>query len=197
MHFPEAIKQAVFAFSQLPGVGEKTALRFVMAMTKWNPETITNCSKSINGINEIKYCSECGVFSDTTVCSVCSSQSRIESSVLCIVENINDLMAIEKSNEYKGVYHILGGVLNPLAGIGPKQLRIDKLIERIKLLKINSLILALGPSVEGDATCSYIRSVVDSNVNVERIGFGIPMGGNLDLLDSMTISKALENRKLM
>jgi recombination protein RecR len=111
------------------------------------------------------------------------------------VENVSDLMAIERSGQFKGLYHILGGVLNPLLGVGPEQLRLDELEEKIKRREIAEIILAVNPSVEGDATCAYIRSLIDESVKVERIGFGVPIGGSLEYLDSMTISKALENRK--
>ena len=105
-----------------------------------------------------------------------------------------DLIAIEKSNEFKGLYHVLGGVLNPLMGVGPEQLKIDKLIERVNKYDINTVVLALNPSVEGDATCSYIKQLL-KDVHVDRIGFGVPIGGSLEFLDPLTISTALENRK--
>ena len=117
--------------------------------------------------------------------------------MMCIVESISDCMAIEKSGQYRGVYHILGGVLNPLLGVGPDELSIDHLMKRIADEEIREIILAINPSVEGDATCSYIRQLVGSTIAVERIGFGIPMGGSLEYLDAMTIGKAIENRKKM
>ncbi len=113
------------------------------------------------------------------------------------MESITDYMAIERSGQYRGLYHVLGGVLNPLLGVGPAELNIDKLKKRVTELGVTSIILAIGPSVEGDATCSYIKSTLPENVMVDRIGFGIPMGGNLDYLDTMTISKALENKTKM
>ena len=116
---------------------------------------------------------------------------------MCIVESVTDLMAIEKSERYQGVYHILGGVLNPLLGIGPAELKIDKIKARIIESNIKNVILAVNPSVEGDATSSYLREILPEDVQVDRIGFGIPMGGSLEYLDSMTIVKALENRKKM
>ena len=111
-----------------------------------------------------------------------------------MVENISDLIAIEKSEGFGGMYHVLGGVLNPLMGIGPKQLKIEKLAERVNKYNVTNLILAINPSVEGDATCSYIKQLLQG-VHIERIGFGIPMGGSLEHLDPLTISKAMENRK--
>ena len=113
---------------------------------------------------------------------------------MCVVESINDLMAIERSNEYSGIYHVLGGVLNPLLGIGPEQLGIQKIVDRVEQYEIKTVVLAVNPSVEGDATCSYIKQLL-KDVHVDRIGFGVPIGGSLEYLDPLTISKALENRK--
>ena len=137
------------------------------------------------------------MFSDEDQCSVCLDNSRGLDGTICVVESITDCMAIERSNQFKGKYHVLGGVLNPLMGIGPDELSIDKLVSRVKEDGITSLILAVNPSVEGDATCSYIKQVIPESVAADRIGFGIPMGGSLEYLDSMTITKALENRRKM
>lgn len=196
IELPNNINNSVASFSKLPGVGEKTALRQVMAMTKWSHEDLQEFASAIQSITNLKYCSECGMFSEEDICELCKTSFRQEAGTMCVVENINDLMAIEKSGNFNGLYHILGGVLNPLAGIGPDQLNINKLVERINRFGINTLILAVNPSVEGDATCSYIKQIVPS-VNVERIGFGIPIGGSLEFLDPLTISKALENRKIL
>lgn len=194
IELPSNINNTVGSFSKLPGVGEKTALRQVMSMTKWSREDLILFSDSVRSLMDLKFCSECGMFSEKDTCDICNTEFRFEAGSICVVENINDLMAIEKSNTFSGLYHILGGVLNPLAGIGPDQLHINKLIERVKRFKIETLILAVNPSVEGDATCSYIKQLIP-NISVERIGFGIPIGGSLEFLDPMTISKALENRK--
>jgi recombination protein RecR len=196
IELPGNINNSVASFSKLPGVGEKTALRQVMAMTKWSPEELVEFASSVNSLTNLRFCSECGMFSEEDTCELCKTSFRQEAGSICVVENISDLMAIEKSNNFNGLYHILGGVLNPLAGIGPEQLNINKLIDRIKKFNINSLILAVNPSVEGDATCSYIKQIIPQ-VSVERIGFGIPIGGSLEFLDPLTISKALENRKAL
>ncbi|MCO4755345.1 MAG: recombination protein RecR [Bacteriovoracaceae bacterium] len=191
---PEAIQEVVKSFAKLPGVGEKTAFRQAMSMVQWDAEDLTLFSSAVSSLQTIKFCKGCGVFSDDEYCSVCSSDERKDNGVVCVVENISDLLAIEKSNQFKGIYHILGGVLNPLLGVGPEQLRIKSLEERVEALNIQTVILAINPSVEGDATCSFIKQIL-KGINVERIGFGIPMGGSLEYLDSLTISKALENRK--
>ncbi len=194
IELPESILNSVKCFSKIPGVGEKTALRQVMSMVKWDSEQLLDFSRAINELKDTKKCIECGLYSDTDLCSICENTDRGESELLCVVENISDLMAIERSGDFKGLYHVLGGVLNPLMGVGPEQLGIDRLISRVSRLKIKNIVLAVNPSVEGDATCSYIKQLL-KDVHVERIGFGVPMGGSLEYLDPLTISKAFENRK--
>ena len=191
---PEIIKEAVRSFTKLSGIGEKTALRQVMGMVNWSPVEISEFSRSMHALANIKKCHECGLYSDTDICEICLDDHRKSESTLCVIENISDLLAIERSGTFQGIYHVLGGVLNPLMGIGPDELKINKLVERVNKYQIKTLILAVNPSVEGDATCSYINQLL-KDVHVERIGFGIPMGGSLEYLDPLTITKALENRK--
>jgi recombination protein RecR len=135
------------------------------------------------------------MFADTDVCLICSNERRKESTTLCVVESITDCLAIERSGTFKGRFHILFGVLNPLLGIGPDELKLDQLQKRISEEGVKEVILAVNPSVEGDATCSYIKQILPESVLVERIGFGIPMGGSLEYVDALTISKAMENRR--
>jgi len=191
---PEIIKEAVRSFTKLSGIGEKTALRQVMGMVNWSPVELAEFSRSMQGLASIKKCVECGLYSDADTCEICLDDHRRSESTLCVIENISDLLAIERSGTFHGIYHVLGGVLNPLMGIGPDELKINKLVERVNKYQIKTLILAVNPSVEGDATCSYINQLL-KDVHVERIGFGIPMGGSLEYLDPLTITKALENRK--
>lgn len=197
MKLPERITNLMDSFSRVPGIGEKSALRHVLSLTKWTADELGDFASALNQLAELKKCQQCGVFADEDICDVCSDIHRKESTEVCVVESITDYMAIERSGQYRGLYHVLGGVLNPLLGVGPAELNIDKLKKRVGELGVNSIILAIGPSVEGDATCSYIKSVLPENITVDRIGFGIPMGGNLDYLDTMTISKALENKTKM
>ncbi|MCB9060466.1 MAG: recombination protein RecR [Halobacteriovoraceae bacterium] len=197
MEYPSKLQQAVDSFSKLPGVGPKSAMRYVMSLINWKTTELQLFGESIKNLSEIKYCEECGLFSDEAICEICSNQQRWEDKTLCVVERITDCMAIEQSDTYRGVYHILGGVLNPLMGVGPQELKLDNFFKRIEQKKIESVILAINPSVEGDATCSYIKHELPSDIRVERIGFGIPIGGNLEYLDAMTISKALENRQAL
>jgi len=195
VELPETIKNAVEALTRLPGVGEKTAFRMVMNMTQWKPAELTSVGQSISSLQHLKHCQDCGMFSEDDLCSVCQDSSRRTAQSLCIVENISDLLAIEKSGTFKGTYHVLGGVLNPLLGVGPEELGIDKIKERIAKQDISEVILAINPSVEGDATCSYFKMILPENILIDRIGFGVPIGGSLEFLDPLTISKALENRK--
>lgn len=195
IQLPEVIKNAVEALTKLPGVGEKTAFRMVMSMTNWKSQELQSVGASVIALKDLKLCEECGMFADSDLCSICADESRQAQKAICIVENASDLMAIEKSGNFKGIYHILGGVLNPLLGVGPDELRMDELKSRIIEKDIEEVILAINPSVEGDATCSYFKSLLPESIRVERIGFGVPIGGSLEYLDPMTITKALENRK--
>lgn len=195
IELPEVIKNAVEALTRLPGVGEKTAFRMVMNMTSWKASELTSVGSAMASLQNLKLCRDCGMFADESLCSICMNETRQQSHSLCIVENASDLMAIEKSGTFKGSYHILGGVLNPLLGVGPDELKMDLLREKIIKKEVQDIILAINPSVEGDATCSYLKSILPESVQVDRIGFGVPIGGSLEYLDPMTITKALENRK--
>ena len=197
MELPEVIQEAARSFSRLNGVGEKTALRQVFQMTKWTKENLLDMSRNIQALIDLKYCEDCGFFSDEKICHICSDQSRVSSGQICVVEKITDCLAIENSSAFTGTYYILGGVLNPLMGVGPKELKLDRLKEIIISRNIQEIIIAINPSVEGDATSSYIYGMLPESIKVDRIGFGIPIGGSLEYLDSVTISKALENKKLM
>ncbi|MES2528417.1 MAG: recombination mediator RecR [Bdellovibrionota bacterium] len=195
IQLPEVIKDAVEALTRLPGVGEKTAFRMVMNMTHWKPAELESVGDAVTNLQNLSLCKECGMFAEEDTCSVCADQSRRSTRIICVVENAGDLMAIEKSGNFKGTYHILGGVLNPLLGIGPDELHMDDLKDRVMENEVEAVILAINPSVEGDATCAYFKSLLPATINVERIGFGVPIGGSLEYLDPMTITKALENRK--
>lgn len=195
MELPEKIQKTVHMFSRLPGVGEKTAIRQTLSMTNWKKEELIHFSDALRALSEVKHCAKCGMFSDDELCLICSNPRRIDSTTLCVVESITDCLAIERSGTFKGRFHILFGVLNPLLGIGPDELKLDQLRARILNEGVKDIILAVNPSVEGDATCSYIKQMLPESVIVERIGFGIPMGGSLEYVDALTISKAMENRR--
>ena len=197
MELPHKLKTAIEQLNRIPGIGEKTAIRQSLSLAKWTEAELFDFAMGIKGLSELKKCHKCGFFSDEEVCSICNSQERSESKVICVVESVTDCLAIERSNNYSGLYFILGGVLNPLLGVGPDELNIDQLVGRVRKEEIKEVILAINPSVEGDATCSYLKQCLPDSTKIDRIGFGIPIGGNLEYLDSLTISKALENRRLM
>jgi len=195
VELPPVIKNAVDSLTKLPSVGEKSAFRMVMNMTNWRAQELESVATAINDLKNLKKCEECYMYAEAEICSICLDIHRQESKSLCLVESVSDLLAIEKSGTFKGLFHILGGVLNPLLGIGPDELKIDSFVARVARKEIEEIILAINPSVEGDATCSYLKSILPKHIRVERIGFGVPIGGSLEYLDAMTISKALENRK--
>lgn len=195
MELPEKLLKTVKQFSRLPGVGEKTALRQTLIMTKWNKEDLVAFAEAVKGLSELNHCEKCGMFCDAHICKICNDPHRFSAKNICVVESITDCLAIERSGTFRGKFHILFGVLNPLLGVGPDEINLDKFFHRVEQEEIEEVILAINPSVEGDATCAYIKQVLPESINVERIGFGIPMGGSLEFVDSLTISKALENRR--
>ena len=195
MELPEKLLKVVKQFSRLPGVGEKTALRQSLIMTKWSKDELIQFADAVKSLSELNHCKKCGMFCDDKLCKICLDQHRFHSKTICVVESVTDCLAIERSGQFRGKFHILFGVLNPLMGIGPDELKLENLIERVATEQVEELILAINPSVEGDATCSYIKQMLPKEVNVDRIGFGIPMGGSLEYVDSLTITKALENRR--
>jgi recombination protein RecR len=195
MELPEKLLRVVKQFSRLPGVGEKTALRQSLIMTKWNKEDLVAFADAIKSLSELNHCQRCGMFCDDLLCKICLDTHRFKSKTICVVESVTDCLAIERSGHFRGKFHILFGVLNPLLGIGPKELKLDNLVNRVLDEEIEELILAVNPSVEGDATCAYLKQILPAHIHVDRIGFGIPMGGSLEFVDSLTITKALENRR--
>ena len=195
MELPEKLLKAVKQFARLPGVGEKTALRQSLILTKWSKEDLVAFADAIKSLSELNHCKKCGMFCDDSLCRVCLDSHRSQSKTICVVESVTDCLAVERSGHFRGKFHILFGVLNPLLGIGPNELKLDNLVNRVSEEEIEELILAVNPSVEGDATCAYIKQILPSHVSVDRIGFGIPMGGSLEFVDSLTITKAIENRR--
>lgn len=195
MELPEKLLRTVKQFARLPGVGEKTALRQSLIMTKWSKEDLVAFADAIKSLSELNHCTKCGMFCDEKLCKICLDPHRSLAKTICVVESVTDCLAIERSGNFRGKFHILFGVLNPLLGIGPDELKLDELINRVANEEIEELILAVNPSVEGDATCAYIKQMLPAEVRVDRIGFGIPMGGSLEFVDSLTITKALENRR--
>ncbi len=189
------IEDAVNEFAKLPGIGKKTALRMVLQLLKKDTSEVDAFTNAVNRMrHEIQFCKECHNVSDSELCEICSSTGRNKTQV-CVVENIRDVIAIESTQQYNGVYHLLGGILSPLDGIGPDQLNITTLHDRVKNNGVEELIMALSPTIEGDTTIYYIaKQVKDLPVNITTIARGIAFGGELEYADEMTLARSIAKR---
>ena len=194
-HYPESIRALIRSFAKLPGVGEKTAERLAMHVLRRPINEAEELARSIMDVkHKVRLCASCYGLSDGEKCHICQNPSR-SGSLVCVVEQPADMIAIEKSGAFKGVYHILGGALLPMEGIGPEDLRIRELIERIRCGEVKEVILATGTGVEGESTAAYIaQQLVGKGIAVSRIASGVPVGGDLKYIDKMTIKCALDGR---
>lgn len=190
----EPLAKLVNAFSKLPGIGGKTALRLAYHVISAPEEDVKDLVNALETIKEkVKYCSCCGNFCEGEMCDICSDVRR-DKSVICVVKDPRDVIAMEKSGSFKGVYHVLHGTLSPMDGVGPDDIRIKELLSRLDGVK--EVILATNPDVEGDATAVYIaRLLKPFNIKTTRIAHGIPIGGDLEYIDEVTLSKAIEGRR--
>lgn len=190
------LEQAVNEFAKLPGIGKKTALRLVLHLIKQPQEEVQFFSDTISKMrNEIKFCSKCFNVSDTEVCNICSNWAR-NKHIVCVVENIRDVIAIESTQQFNGLYHVLGGIISPLDGVGPDQLTIEPLITRLKEDEVEELIFALSPNIQGDTTLFYIsKKIKDNPVKITTIARGIAFGGELEYADELTLARSLQNRQ--
>lgn len=195
MQIAEPLSIAIEEFSKLPGIGKKTAQRLVLFIVKNDKEIAEKLTESILSLKtKLKLCEKCFNLSEENLCSICSSSKR-DNSILCVVEDINDVIAIEKSNEFNGIYHVLGGVLSPLAGVDADNLKIKELIKRFENENFSEIILALNPDTEGETTSLYLAKLIKPfGIKVSRIARGIPIGGDLEFTDEATIGKAMLNR---
>lgn len=193
------LESAVTELSRLPGVGRKTALRLALHLLRQEKETGTALGESIiNLCNGIKYCNVCHNISEEDLCPICSNPLRDRHTV-CIVESVKDVMALENTHQYQGLYHVLGGLISPIDGVGPDQLQIDSLIERVKRTEneINEVIMALSATMEGETTGFYIfRRLEDSNVKVTQLARGLAVGNDLEYTDEITLGRSLTGRTL-
>lgn len=191
----QLLESAVSEFSKLPGIGKKTALRLVLHLLKQDEETVDQFSEIISRMRkEIKFCQRCNNVSDADICSICSNTSR-KQEIVCVVETIRDVIAIEATQQYNGTYHVLGGVISPLDGIGPDQLQIEGLLGRVGADKVSEIIFALSPTIQGDTTIYYIqKKLKDKDVRITTIARGIAFGGELEYTDEMTLARSLQNR---
>ena len=189
------MERAVENFSQLPGVGRKTALRLVLHLLRQPLEDVDSFTDAVTHVrHDVKYCKVCHNISDTDICSICSDPRR-DGSVVCVVENIQDVMAIENTQQYHGLYHVLGGIISPMDGIGPHDLSIDSLVERIDTGEVKEVILALASTMEGDTTNFYIsRKLKDKDVKLSIIARGISVGDELEYTDEVTLGRSILNR---
>lgn len=191
------LEQAVDQLASLPGVGRRTALRLALDLLKRNELEIQDFVNALSALKDsILKCETCGNISDTPLCTICSNPKR-DTALICVVEDIRDVMAIEATSAYKGVYHVLGGLISPMDGIGPQDLNIGKLPERIANTQPKEVILALSPTMEGDTTNFYIyKKIKDFELKVTRISRGIAVGSELQYADELTLGRSLQQRQL-
>jgi recombination protein RecR len=189
------IENAVNEFARLPGIGKKTALRLVLHLLKQDPGQVQLFGEVVTRMRQqIKFCKICHNVSDEDTCSICASSSR-NKAMVCVVETIRDVMAIESTQQFNGVYHVLGGIISPIDGIGPDQLNIYSLVDRVQQQGVEEVIMALSPTIEGDTTIYYLsKKLKESSVKITTIARGIAFGGELEYADEMTLARSISNR---
>lgn len=194
--YSPSIEKLIESFERLPSIGHKTAIRLAFHMLDMTQEEIDEFIKSITEAKQkLKYCSTCFNIADTDPCPICSNPKR-DQSTICVVEDVRDIMAMERTHEYKGVYHVLHGTISPMNGIGPDEIKIKELLNRIRDNDIKEVIIATNPRVEGEATSIYLSKLIKAfNIKVTRIAHGIPVGGDLEYTDEITLMKAMEGRR--
>lgn len=195
MQIAQPLQIAIEELSKLPGVGKKTALRLALHLLKTNDQSVERLIKSLRELKtRLRLCTRCFNLSEDELCQICRSSKR-DTSTICVVEEASDVIAIERTNEYNGLYHVIGGVLSPLSGIGPDALKIKELMKRFTSENIKELLLALNPDTEGETTTLYLAKLIKPlGIKVTRIARGIPIGGDLEFADDATIGRALTSR---
>ena len=193
-----ALERAVGEFAKLPGIGRKTALRLVLHMLSKPEEEVSTFGRVFATLKQdIKYCKVCHNISDTDICAICANPKR-DSSTICVVENVQDVLAVESTMQFNGLYHVLGGVISPMDGIGPQDLQLDSLVERVSAGGINEVILALSPTMEGDTTNFFIsRKLQPLGVKLSVIARGVAVGNNLEYADEVSLGRAIQDRTLL
>ncbi len=192
------LENAVGEFAKLPGIGRKTALRLVLYLLRQNEETSVTFGEAIIKLRkEIRYCSQCHNISESEVCPICSNPSR-DTSTICVVENVKDVMSIENTHQHHGLYHVLGGLISPMDGIGPQDIEIDSLVERVKSGEVKEVILALSATMEGDTTNFYIFRKLASypDVKITMLARGMSVGNDIEYTDELTLGRSILNRTL-
>lgn len=195
-YYSPSIEKLIEAFEKLPSIGSKTAARLAFYILNASEEETTEFINAIeNAKKNLKYCSKCYNISDTDPCTICDNPAR-DASTICVVEDVRDVVAMERTHEFKGVYHVLHGSISPMNGVGPDDIKIKELLSRLMDGQVKELILATNPRVEGEATAMYISKLVKPlGIKVTRIAHGIPVGGDLEYTDEVTLSRALEGRR--
>lgn len=198
MNYPQTIRNLIESYKKLPGIGEKTAERYALATINLDEDTLNLFSNSLKDVKiKIKKCKKCNNLSEDELCEICKDKKR-NKKILCVVEEAKNVILFEKIGIYDGLYFVLEGLISPLEGIDPEKIKIAQLLERIKEEKIEEVIIAVKPSVEGETTALYItRMLKDSKVKVSKIAHGVPLGAEMEYLDSMTLEIALENRNII
>lgn len=196
MNYPESLKNLIDSFKILPGIGEKTAERLAFSVLNLEEESVIKFSKSIEDVkNKIKKCVICNNLTETDKCSICNDLKR-DRKTICVVEDAKNLILFEKTGNYKGLYHVLGGLISPLNGINPEDISINKLIERVKKEETKEVIIAVKPTIEGETTSLYIvKTLKDTKIVVSKIAHGVPLGTDMEYLDSLTLEMAISDRK--
>jgi len=199
LQYAEPIRELIEQLETLPGIGPKSAQRLAFFLLAAGPEPAERLAQAITGVHQrIRRCRECGNFSVGDLCPICSDPAR-DHSIICVVAEAKDLMALERAGEYRGLYHVLDGVLSPMDDIGPDELHVDELLRRVEELEVSEVILATPPTVEGDATAEYLRGLLAgrSGLTVTRPALGLPVGADLDYADRVTVARAIRGRTEM
>jgi recombination protein RecR len=193
MNLPsQLLEHAVEEFSKLPGVGKKTALRYVLYLLRQSPDELKKWSATVARLSEeIQYCTQCFAISEQPICEICSNPAR-DHSIICVVEDIRDLIAIENTSQYRGIYHVLGGIISPVNGIGPMDLNIESLVKRVEESKVKELIMALPSTMEGDTTNFYLfKKLSPFSISISTLARGVPVGDELEYTDEVTLGQSI------
>lgn len=196
MIYPASLEKLINYYKKLPGIGEKNAERLALSTLNFKEEDIEGFSKSLKDVKEkIRKCSICGHLSEEEICPICADEAR-DHNIICVIEDYKSIFSFEKSGTFNGTYHVLNGLISPMDDIGPEDINLSSLVSRVEALDHPELILALKPTVEGEATTLYIKKILENKkVTISRLSYGIPIGAEIDYLDNVTLEKALEDRK--
>ncbi len=194
--YPDILENLIEYLKKLPGIGEKTAERYALALLKLSKEELSDFADTIKDVKQIlRNCEICGHLTDRNVCHICSDEFR-NNKLICVVEDYKSIFMFEKTGKFSGVYHVLGGLISPIDGINPDDLQISSLLKRCKELQGAEVIIALRPTIEGDTTTLYLKKILENqNIKITRLSYGLPMGAEIDYLDVLTLERALIDRK--